>query len=402
MAGTRLLLQSLVLIELLFLVVWSVHVGFCRPKLAEGPLLSWSSPSLETDVLCPWHHVGRWLWAGDEKRLDGSLLSQPQTLRWVWVLEDASVLSQWASVLQQHRDYLVPSFIEKLEDVQIITPLYVVPPLNVSVEHLTELDMQKIWKHFVSHTNWKVDDATADHPLCILYLSNALDQALDGTMDPLMDCDSANCTVTGDPTPPPVWSFRLEFDDTTTGPWMLIPSTTNNVNGSLGSLLEEWMFESIVNSCRHEDKEYAEYEETKVFQLCLCRKWQVQTLRIMEHALHHGIIQETIPLPTLEDIQTNGDDSLKDLQAAVGKWQQTYAKLQTMWLQQTGQQYIPTVPPTPLRQDFPVQHYAAIFMPLLFPLLVPFLISTIKEYKRWKEKKAARNKTGEMPKEKAE
>jgi hypothetical protein len=44
-----------------------------------------------------------------------------------------------------------------------------------------------------------------------------------------------------------------------------------------------------------------------------------------------------------------------------------------------------------IHTDFPVEHYAAIFAPLLFPLLLPFLAGLIKELKRYKEKK--RNKS---------
>jgi Phosphatidylinositol-glycan biosynthesis class S protein len=39
-----------------------------------------------------------------------------------------------------------------------------------------------------------------------------------------------------------------------------------------------------------------------------------------------------------------------------------------------------------LQSDFPTEHYAAIFAPLLFPLLLPFLVGTIKELKRYKRK----------------
>lgn len=44
-----------------------------------------------------------------------------------------------------------------------------------------------------------------------------------------------------------------------------------------------------------------------------------------------------------------------------------------------------------IQTEFPIEHYAAIFAPLLFPLFLPFLAGAIKEFKRYKEKK--RNKS---------
>jgi hypothetical protein len=41
---------------------------------------------------------------------------------------------------------------------------------------------------------------------------------------------------------------------------------------------------------------------------------------------------------------------------------------------------------TLLESEFPIEHYGAIFAPLLFPLLIPFFASVIKEWKRYKEK----------------
>jgi hypothetical protein len=46
-----------------------------------------------------------------------------------------------------------------------------------------------------------------------------------------------------------------------------------------------------------------------------------------------------------------------------------------------------------VQSNFPLEHYAAIFAPLLFPLLLPFLVGTIKEIKRYKEKKRSKHGT---------
>jgi Phosphatidylinositol-glycan biosynthesis class S protein len=48
-----------------------------------------------------------------------------------------------------------------------------------------------------------------------------------------------------------------------------------------------------------------------------------------------------------------------------------------------------------IHSDFPPEQYAAIFAPLLFPLILPFLVGTIKEYKRFKEKKRSKREQEE-------
>jgi len=45
-----------------------------------------------------------------------------------------------------------------------------------------------------------------------------------------------------------------------------------------------------------------------------------------------------------------------------------------------------------LTPEFPLEHYAAVFLPLLFPLLMPFLTSFVKELKRFKQKAKAKRK----------
>ena len=51
---------------------------------------------------------------------------------------------------------------------------------------------------------------------------------------------------------------------------------------------------------------------------------------------------------------------------------------------------------TRLTREFPIEHYMAVLMPLLFPLMLPFLISLIKEYKRYKELTASKKEKTEQ------
>jgi hypothetical protein len=54
---------------------------------------------------------------------------------------------------------------------------------------------------------------------------------------------------------------------------------------------------------------------------------------------------------------------------------------------QLHQRMLRQVQETTVDTHFPLEHYAAIFAPLLFPLLIPFLASLVKEWKRFREKK---------------
>ena len=49
-----------------------------------------------------------------------------------------------------------------------------------------------------------------------------------------------------------------------------------------------------------------------------------------------------------------------------------------------------TLPKSRLTREFPIEHLLAVMMPLLFPLILPFLVSWVKEYKRYKELTASK------------
>jgi hypothetical protein len=67
----------------------------------------------------------------------------------------------------------------------------------------------------------------------------------------------------------------------------------------------------------------------------------------------------------------------------------------------TNHDHVPTTTPskaaqsqpkTRLTREFPIEHFMAVLMPLLFPLILPFLVSWVKEYKRYKELTASKKK----------
>ena len=49
---------------------------------------------------------------------------------------------------------------------------------------------------------------------------------------------------------------------------------------------------------------------------------------------------------------------------------------------------------TRLTREFPIEHFLAVLMPLLFPLVLPFLITWVKEYRRYKELIASKKAIG--------
>eukprot|EP00934_Nitzschia_sp_Nitz4_P004690 Nitzschia sp. Nitz4//scaffold65_size103378//61251//62531//NITZ4_004470-RA/size103378-snap-gene-0.13-mRNA-1//-1//CDS//3329556252//4680//frame0 len=75
------------------------------------------------------------------------------------------------------------------------------------------------------------------------------------------------------------------------------------------------------------------------------------------------------------------------LQHPLEEWKQA-ASLQEHfeYLCQLQSQLHATLTTARLEPEFPLEHYAAIFAPLLFPLLLPFFLGVLKEYRRYKEK----------------
>ncbi|KAL3942627.1 MAG: hypothetical protein SGARI_000206 [Bacillariaceae sp.] len=162
---------------------------------------------------------------------------------------------------------------------------------------------------------------------------------------------------------------------------------TSQLNGDLGSLLEEWTIDTVVRSICEEKKKNGNKGNTAdkmtFFWNCLQGQWKEQTVRFYETAQQNnlGLPLTDIHLPSEEYSPFLTDLSV--LQYEIANWQRLYHRIETLYLNQTHAR----TRTVPLTQDFPLEHYAAIFMPLLFPLLVPFLISTVKEFKRWRQKR---------------
>ncbi|KAG7337586.1 hypothetical protein IV203_020410 [Nitzschia inconspicua] len=175
MAGTRLLLQGVILVELFCIVLIAIHVGFCQPgfrrtkgKGSSLPRLFLSDDYLQTDpVLCPWHYF---------PTVGGDELSEPTTvvtassesalprlkLEYIALLEDIAELSQWAAIVEE--EWTIPSYVRDLESIQIDRPwqVYAVPPMDTdgltsingtSNGHINAESIPTLWNHISSSNN---------------------------------------------------------------------------------------------------------------------------------------------------------------------------------------------------------------------------------------------------------
>jgi hypothetical protein len=406
MAGTRLLLQGVILAELLCVVLLSIHVGFCQPRLRSPskengyPHVLIKEDYFHTDpILCLWKCITNASGYdnnpdGKSRRATDSNTFSPtiKKLRYLLVLEDVSQLSTWASIVE--KEWNVPSYLEQLETVQIEKSIqvHVAPlmhellswphtnfsiPISLSMANETLLELwNNLGKHNIADL---VDKETS---VLILYIPKMLETELKRN-----DIDDGITVETIAGPPLPVRSFQLEFSSAgktlETDTWLLLP-TTKDIDGHLASYMDRWTFQAILSSSPFEG-----LDEETAFWIMLQARWKQQALEMHQYISTLPPVKNTLDnlvLPTNDLPMTN----LPDLQSAVSQWQNFCLSLQVLLLLHTGSTKIPPTLPPPLFQDFPMEHYAAIFMPLLFPLLVPFLVSSIKEYKRWKDKRKSK------------
>jgi hypothetical protein len=150
-------------------------------------------------------------------------------------------------------------------------------------------------------------------------------------------------------------------------------------------IIDTWMMQKITAAAKANNL-HATADEWWKF---LHEQWELQTTRLYNtlNDLPSNIRNEIMGI--IEDSYNMTDDEEGHHRIAfVNRLQDTYLYLQ--WLLDNGvatQRKDSVDNPVLLTPDFPIEHYAAIFLPLLFPLLVPFLVSFIKEYTRWKQKK---------------
>mmetsp|Transcript_19406 Transcript_19406/g.46885 ORF Transcript_19406/g.46885 Transcript_19406/m.46885 type:complete len:640 (-) Transcript_19406:49-1968(-) len=163
---------------------------------------------------------------------------------------------------------------------------------------------------------------------------------------------------------------------------------------------ERWLTESIISffGTTEIDTVSSSAEIWKV----LHRLWRDQAMDAY-HSIENTTWKENISLThpiLLEDMKDDEIDT-NILKAKIADLQIAYESIETYESvrrrRKLGHYDSPTGGTQQQRQqqrqkllfvpDFPIEHYAAILLPLIFPLLLPLLISTIKEYKRLRTKK---------------
>lgn len=440
MAGTRLLVQTLILVQLLCVVLVSLHVGFCRPKLQrrgssntnkEWPkllvLTSDDDGFLQTDpeVLCPWHYLSGLFDSDDASTVETTAvpsppLPEPKTLQFHLVVEDPSQLAHWAAILEQ--EWNIPSYLSDLETVDISAKMHVLAahlPMNdlLTIDrdgHLSMETLQTLWNHILLESNVIIPGLgeTEDAFHLIFYIPQQYPERQRRKASIVDDDADNNNETTAEeetehmPPIPELLSYYLHTDRTTATTsskhdekLQIIIPTTQNVNGILGAHLEDWMVQSIMGN-NHPTVDPA---TITAFWNLLQAQWKQQTMHLFQYLNTTTFIVGTAALDELVLLPSE-DPSMSDvagLQMSIAQWQRVYEALQRLLVLHTGARTIPIVSPLPrLEQHFPLEHYAAILMPLLFPLLVPFMISTLKEYRRWKEKKSKKKEEEGSNKEK--
>lgn len=352
MAGTRLAIQTVVLLQLLGLVWVSIHYGFCRSTCTRGNLtkdfplvpglgLPGSGAAVEPhwweDALC--HPitvlVDALLGDSEEKTepmsdkgnnnyhaqsemednlRDDNMWSMDLTMS--LAVEDLKVLPQWidlvSEALQVNDDKDALSTFSELLSSNAMG-LEILPPLGFENENSTETSTAAIWSHYKSHRS---SGATSNEPSPSFSLQENLVIYLPAWHLPEEPIEWKAFGVTH--------AFGAEKPTTTT---MVLPTTPSFGSNAgtpgllLQPLIEDWMVRTI----------------------------RSQRQRQMDEHEHAG--------------------------------RKPSAR-----------------PPTRLTREFPIEHFLAVLMPLLFPLIMPFLVSWVKEYKRFKQlrKERATNKEAEV------
>jgi hypothetical protein len=419
MAGTRLLIQSVVLLELLCVVVISFYVGFCHRHLRPTgekqitPHTIKSKDYYQQDDLCSTvidYIMNFFNGDGIEQQqyVTKAVDDDPTTivsLQMMLIVEDISQLQYWSTKLNE--EYQIPSYVEGLRTIDIPKPIqiHIVPPLLEEKATMSESTLQSIWKHLYDNDCIEITNINENPSLIIYvpsYITNkknetTIKQDSDGEYVVVDGSDSEqeqNALASKESSPPPaIWSYEIDVETSNKErPWILIPSSTN-IDNHVKPIIDTWMMQKIT-AAANANTLYATTDDWWEF---LYEQWKLQTKQLyntlddLPSNISNGIIE------IIEDSYNKTDDEDGHHQIGfVSRLQDTYLYLQ--WLLDNGiatQRKESVDNPLLLTPDFPIEHYAAIFLPLLFPLLVPFLVSFMKEYIRWKQKKRDKDKQGD-------
>ena len=390
MAGTRLLISSIVLFELVFLACWSYWYGLCRyPK---------------DDVLCPrywtFNESSSSSAASDSKP---SPLSAPPSFLWwaqstlnlhlivereeeesssslqTWALRlqewlDESQLSEWSyfGSLQVHMQVVVPNFYKNnnnnknVENVQLLWD-------SLDLDYQNDSDSAENHQGKNHHLDWVlyIPSSLPSTPLSFYWSAwERKENKQSQLMTILLSKEN--------------FEEEEEEEENSTSTMDLTTRDDDNNNNDfqfedLQSIVGPWL-KRQQQTIAHDD--ILDFDDTKDLMRKLQLDWHRTIAKDLQRLqLHHS--SSSSSLLSSNKYKEEYDYILSllgrggSLKERLHSLQEAHSVLSLLMQSQHHQK---------VEAEFPLEHYAAIFFPLLFPLLVPFLASWIKEYKRYKQK----------------
>lgn len=344
MAGTRLLLSGVVLVELLALAAWSFWHGMC-----------WKND----DRLC--HFLE------GNKVLPRPLRPLPLPAWWTTtlsihlVVEQPQSLAKWSGRLQSWAES------SKLEEWPYFgsTELYmqVIPGQQhwSKTERLTSQETDALWDSLPSTNSIDTMKSAGKFLDWILYIpSSSL---------------ISNTTEEGEEEYS--WSSWIRNEQQMLTVLLQADGTAEQQNWShLKSLIGPWL--DSLSKLDNQSGDQSENDYMRKLQLAWHRTI-AEDLQVWKSYLTQE--EHSLALSLLGKVSNSFLDRLQYLQQA------------RLLLEAAVERQ-----DTSLAPEFPPEHYAAVFFPLLFPLIVPFLAAFIKESKRYKKKKKEERNAITVPK----
>ena len=348
MAGTRFLISSLVLVELVVLAVWSFWYGLCKQHDDTLCPRNWNDQSLRTDLRSLKVPPTFSLWA--ETTLHVHLLVEQESAlplqAWSHRLKawmETSKLSDWpyfGSLEISMQAVPTKTFVKTKKAPRQLWASIDLYDLKTGgrdldfVLYIPDYSTSGSPSSF-SWSSWEKEEENGPQLLNILVENN---NGEGETEDNSNDEENIPMNATAD------WFSGLE---NTIGPWLKRQVSDDVFHGG----------------------------DAKDILRMLQVEWQrsiVKTLEEMEQQSLLSVNHESEYVFILSRLGRRG--SLKDRLKALKEAHIVLSEL------------VEDLSSSKLKAEFPLEHYAAIFLPLLFPLLIPFLATWGKEYKRYKEK----------------
>ncbi|KAL3935046.1 MAG: hypothetical protein SGBAC_009358 [Bacillariaceae sp.] len=332
MAGTRLWISVIILAELIILALLSLYYGLCV---------------LNDDYLC--HALD------DQKSNPGTLRPLPRPSWWSTalhihlVVEESQSLHKWS---QQLEEWMKTSEVEDLPyfgSTQI--HMQVVPKSNNKLWEMTEgksmnlLKNSSVWSNFPERQS---NSMAADGKILDWMLFVPSKQHLEQLSDEV----------------PPWLAWKRGSEQLVT-----VLTTKSYVASDmtpLTSLIGSWLEKSADSEVTPQDLSENDYLRKLQF------TWQKAIMQDFDAWKVHLTSAER------KDVFLGLGKTSQSFSARFQELLQVRAILEAVMERNKAKDIL-----TP---EFPLEHYAAVFLPLLFPLLMPFMTAFVKELKRFKKK----------------